>query len=335
MMKNFIIITTINEKTKAISEFEKFDGWHIVVVGDKKSKHIESTANLTYLSLEDQRKLPFSIIEKLPYNHYARKNIGYLYAIKKGAEIIYDTDDDNFPTSDWQLPDFYCDRMIVSSERFVNVYKYFTRYKVWPRGFPLDEIKKYLGDKLKTNIVTDIGILQGLVDIDPDVDAIYRLTVNKKIVFDKHPSLAIDKGCYCPFNSQNTFWIRNVFPCLYLPVSVTFRFTDILRSYIAQRLMWVNDLRLGFSKAVVYQERNTHNLMDDFEQEIECYLKTKEVVDILESIDLSSDQPDNILRIYKMLNKKGLVGSMELESCNAWISDFKRLTAKTVEERGC
>lgn len=334
-MNKFIVITTINSNLPAIECYKQMSDWQIVVVGDKKSTRIESKGNLIYLSVEDQKNLEFELIEFLPFNHYSRKNIGYLYAIKEGADIIYDTDDDNFPTSDWQLPDFHCNRMIVSSERFVNVYKYFTRYNVWPRGFPLDEIKKYSDDKLKTNMIIDIGILQGLVDIDPDVDAIYRLTVNKKIIFDKHPQLAIDKGCYCPFNSQNTFWIRNIFPCLYLPVSVTFRFTDILRSYIAQRLMWVDDLRIGFSKAVVYQERNIHNLMVDFEQEIECYLKTKAVVDILESIDLNSNQPDNLLMVYKMLNKKGLVGNMELETCSAWIRDFKRLTAKTLKEQRC
>jgi hypothetical protein len=36
-------------------------------------------------------------IKFLPSKHYARKNLGYLIAIKNGAEIIIETDDDNIP----------------------------------------------------------------------------------------------------------------------------------------------------------------------------------------------------------------------------------------------
>jgi len=64
MMKKFIVITTINEKSKAISEFERMDGWHLVVVGDKKSKPITSNEKLTFLSVEDQQELGFGIIGK-------------------------------------------------------------------------------------------------------------------------------------------------------------------------------------------------------------------------------------------------------------------------------
>src|SRR6056297_3221617 len=102
-MKKCIVITTINEKTKAITEFEKFSDWHVVIVGDKKSKPIENNVNLTYLSVQDQKKLGFSIVDALPFNHYTRKNIGYLYAMREGAEVIYDTDDDNIPYDYWNL----------------------------------------------------------------------------------------------------------------------------------------------------------------------------------------------------------------------------------------
>ena len=37
--------------------------------------------------------LPF--VDHLPWNHFGRKNIGYLYAISMGAKTIFDFDDDN------------------------------------------------------------------------------------------------------------------------------------------------------------------------------------------------------------------------------------------------
>ena len=78
------------------------------MVGDKKSSPISSTDRLIFLSIEDQMKLKYKFIEYCPLNHYARKNIGYLYAIQNGADIIYDTDDDNYPNADWFLPHFFC-----------------------------------------------------------------------------------------------------------------------------------------------------------------------------------------------------------------------------------
>ncbi len=34
-------------------------------------------------------------VEGLPWNSFGRKNIGYLFAIAKGARVIWDFDDDN------------------------------------------------------------------------------------------------------------------------------------------------------------------------------------------------------------------------------------------------
>jgi hypothetical protein len=48
-------------------------------------------------SIKSQNKLDFKLAKFLPLNHYARKNLGYLIAIKSGAEIIIETDDDNIP----------------------------------------------------------------------------------------------------------------------------------------------------------------------------------------------------------------------------------------------
>ena len=201
-------------------------------------------------------ELGYDLVDVCPYNHYTRKNIGYLYAIQHGADVIYDTDDDNLPYDDWRLYDFVCSRQIVSRLKFVNIYKYFTEELIWPRGYPLDDIhgRTTLGSEEISPV--EVGIWQGLVDNDPDVDAIYRLAVNKEVRFEDNPPVVLERGYYCPFNSQNTFWSKRTFPYLYLPATTSFRFTDILRGYIAQRLLWEQNLHLGFTGATVYQERN-------------------------------------------------------------------------------
>jgi hypothetical protein len=320
----FIIITTINPKSEGIARFERMDGWNIVVVGDKKSEPIASSSSLTFLSVNDQMKLGYDLVEICPYNHYTRKNIGYLYAMQHGAEVIYDTDDDNLPYDSWRLLDFVCSRKIVSALKFVNMYKYYTEELIWPRGYPLDDI--YKGTTLDSEEIqpVEVGIWQGLADNDPDVDAVYRLAVNKKVRFADKLPVVLERGNYCPINSQNTFWSKKTFPYLYLPAATSFRFTDILRGYIAQRLLWEQNLRLGFTGATVYQERNEHELMRDFEDEVECYLHTKPIVSLLGSLNLTSEPVTNLMTVYDSLVDNGLVSARELITLQAWIADLRK-----------
>ena len=62
-------------------------------------------------------------------------------------------------------------------------------YPCWPRGFPLENIlksssrEKNISSTLKSS--TKFGVLQSLADIQPDVDAIYRLTHETPFVFRK------------------------------------------------------------------------------------------------------------------------------------------------------
>lgn len=44
-------------------------------------------AGVTFLGPEDQEALPYRIAAHLPWNHFGRKNIGYLYAIDHGAKV--------------------------------------------------------------------------------------------------------------------------------------------------------------------------------------------------------------------------------------------------------
>jgi len=326
-MKKFIIITTINKKTKAIKEFSKIlKDWHIILVGDKKSRYIKSYKNITFLSIQDQEKLPFKTAKLCPYNHYARKNIGYLYAIKNGADIIYDTDDDNIPYNNWKFPTFTKDSKIISSkEGYINIYNNFTSEKIWPRGYPLEKINKIQTPKIKKSKDIKIGAWQGLADLDPDVDAIYRLLINKNIIFKKKSPIVLNKKTYCPFNSQNTLWNKECFPYMYLPASVSFRFTDILRGYIAQKLFWEDNFMLGFTKATVYQERNKHNLMSDFASELDCYLHINNIVGIMNKQKLTQDKFKNLEIIYKALLSNGYVEKLELQTLKAWTSDINNI----------
>ncbi len=324
-MKKFIIITTINEKTRAVCEFERRPGWHTIVVGDRKSKPIRNSESLTFLSLDDQRKLGFHLTENLPLNHYTRKNIGYLYAIREGADVIYDTDDDNVPNPDWKTEGFTCENSLQCHDIWINVYRYFTRDYIWPRGFPLDQINQDQALTVEKTLPVKIGVWQGLVDNDPDVDAIYRLILNKPVKFDRRKAIALPVNSFCPFNSQNTLWSKEAFPLLYLPATTSFRFTDILRGLIAQKLLWVSGMHLGFHQATVSQNRSHHDLMNDFREEVECYLNTTTIVDVLQGIDFPGNALENLCLAYQRLHAGRLVSADELLFLDAWRKDLEQV----------
>lgn len=319
-MKRFIVITSVNPCTKGICQFAQKKGWMVVIVGDRKSVPIKEEDNLVFLSVSAQAKLGYRLLENCPYDHYGRKNIGYIYAIKQGADIIYETDDDNIPNRNWREPEFKATSILETDNIFFNIYSKFTDRQIWPRGLPLDEIQSSPSGTLRQADVK-VAVWQGLADRDPDVDAIYRLLNSDDVFFWQQEPFALDKNVYSPFNSQNTFWARESFPLMYLPLTVSFRFTDILRGYVAQRILWQNDLYLGVLGATVDQERNWHNLMKDFHDEIVCYTRVKELVEILSRIDLRANVPESLINVYRMLRDLRFVKSEEIKLLEAWLED--------------
>ena len=88
--------TTIFPPTTTIKQIASLRDWCLVIAGDKKApKEYNVSGGAIYLSPADQEKLPFATGKLLRWNHFGRKNIGFLYALQHGARWVYDTDDDN------------------------------------------------------------------------------------------------------------------------------------------------------------------------------------------------------------------------------------------------
>jgi hypothetical protein len=189
---------------------------------------------------------------------------------------------------------------------------------------PLNKINSKLDEKQLQKRPCTVGIWQGLVDSDPDVDAIYRLINNTPCFFKKRAPVVLNHGTISPFNSQNSAFRKELFPLLYLPSTVTFRFTDILRGYVAQPIMWLYNYSLGFTQAIVKQERNPHDYMKDFESEIPCYLRGENVIEIIsKKISSSHSIYDNLVIAYEELHINGIVEKNEIVLVKSWINDLQ------------
>lgn len=326
MSNKFIIITSINYPTKALMAFSQLSDWQVVVVADRKTPLDWKLDNVKLLTVEEQKELPLQTAKLLPWNHYARKNLGYLYALMQGAELLYETDDDNIPYEFWQ-DRFPCDSGVeietcAKPAKFVNAYQHFCREQIWPRGFPLTAVLNQLGDtqKLQIQPANQIApIQQGLADLEPDVDAIYRLTVGKQISFSEHTALYIAPKTYCPFNSQNTLWYPEAFPYLFLPASVFSRVTDIWRGYIAQRFLHQQNKGILFCSPSVYQERNYHNLHHDFMEELDLYTRTEELISVLDAYEGDYAGIMEHLLLHKFVLRE------EVDLFRAWLHDLKQI----------
>jgi hypothetical protein len=327
----FLIITSIAAVNSVMRECASQCLRHdvsFIVVGDAKSPSDFSLEGCDFLSLEDRLagKLKFPLL--CPTNHYARKNIGYLAAMSRGASLIIETDDDNLPT-----PSFWGQRnrrqrvSFLCRNGWVNVYRYFNDALIWPRGLPLDEIHAHVPsfDELPINEV-DCPIQQGLADSNPDVDAIYRLLFPLPQYFRADRRIALGSGSWCPFNSQNTTWWPDAFPLLYLPSYCSFRITDIWRSLIAQRLAWLNGWYVLFHEPTVIQERNEHSLIGDFKDEVPGYLYNRDISGLLSRLSLlpGVDRlPENLLLCYRALANADLVGEKEIPLLERWLEDCR------------
>ena len=109
---------------------------------------------------------------------------------------------------------------------------------------------------------------------------------------------------------------------MYLPVTVTFRYTDILRGLVALFQAWNSDKTVMFTGPTAVQQRNFHNLLDDYESEKPMYATAQIVVDLL-----TLYRPNTIQEAYKLLLENHIVEQAELDTLQEWcrlVESFSR-----------
>jgi hypothetical protein len=350
MNKKWAVVTTIFGPTKLINTLSDMKDWCTVIIADQKSiskeKYMEqltikSDSCLVYLSIQDQASLNYSITNHIQFNSFGRKNIGYIFAIQHGAEVIYDTDDDNeisdkllleyWAMNDWILrTDTIFKWVTVGS----NPYPTYGVEHIWPRGIPLNQVKdtsSYVSIPTTSEIKkTDICVVQSLANKEPDVDAIYRLTNPKyPVTFSSDQLFAsqVREDQMAPFNAQATLFFKEAFALMLLPVTVHGRVSDIWRSYIAQAVMHCS---LVFASPWVTQVRNSHNYMADFQAELPLYLQSAALVEhLIKQKGKYGSLSDAMIDSYEY----GIVEQTDVDLVFAWENDLKRATQSAMQTK--
>lgn len=337
MKKIAFVLTTINVP-------KLFDGYidnmrknghseniHIdfVVIGDTKTPeecgaYVRSLKGDNYegiyLSVDDQKVFlkPYPELEKLlPYRSVQRRNIGTLLAYQRGNEVIIQLDDDNFSTEDDWVKYF---SLIGENSEFDEVNSSSSWYNVcdllkldpqrpiYHRGYPHD--KRWVKEDYDWRKVSGkrVVVNAGLWLESPDVDALTHLDGPTKSLGFKDPNqvqVALAKHTYCPFNTQNTAFHKDLLPAMYClimgkEISRVYveRYDDIWLSYFIKKIAdHMNDL-VVFGRPLAAHMRNAHSFVKDMKAEADGIIITNKLIKTLEDIQLSGT---TYLNCYKEL----------------------------------
>jgi hypothetical protein len=159
---------------------------------------------------------------------------------------------------------------------------------------------------------------QSIVDGDPDLDAIGRLLYPEHHDFVDSEPLLLTGSNFCPTNSQATLWKKPLLPLLYLPVTSSFRMTDIWRGIILSGYIRESSLAIAFGKLGFMQDRNVHNLISDFLDEVSGHEHNRSIRKISDDTwrDIEFCQENwasGMSSIYTQLVNKGILQSLELQ----------------------
>jgi hypothetical protein len=276
-VNKYIVTTTINPPTLATIKYSRKEDWTLIVVGDTKTPHYEyENLNCIYLSPEYQEKTYPELSDTIGWKSIQRRNIGFVEAYNRGADIVATVDDDNIPYDSWGTNvvvgetveiDFYDTHLGVFDPLSVTEHN-----QVWHRGYPIELVpfrkEVTYGGKLKRKVLVQSDLWDG----DPDIDAMARLSIKPTVKFgvqDAYGSTSIS-----PFNSQNTFLARDVIP-YYSVFPHVGRMDDIWGGYVLQ---YYFPNSVIYNKASVFQDRNVQDLITNLEKEIMGYRKTSELI---------------------------------------------------------
>jgi len=321
----FAVVTTINGPREYIRQYLE-RGIDVVVVADSKTPDwpakVRTNPAVHFLSLKYQESAYPRLSELIGFNRYQRKNLGYLYAAAAGASVIVDTDDDTYPifrsSKELLSLDGY---WIVETPSLVwNPYPFFiideqrSLPRTWPRGFPLSQLEKAnLEDGFvpHNGQMANVDVIQCLIAGHPDLDSIQRLC-NGLITYEalgREAAILPNADTWFTGNTQASVWLNpHKFDYLFIPPSVSMRFCDVLRTYVAQ-----TSCSFAHKGFLFRQRRNIHSLYQDFVDEQQLFHATEI---IFHELVKPNFRCTNQHEVYTTLHNLGLVTDDDIEALN-------------------
>ncbi len=246
-----------------------------------------------------------SMKERVPYNSDNRRNVGFLMALDRGAELLISIDDDNFCLDD---SDFVGEHAVVgeeldvdeseSSDGWFNIGTLLTTSapaEIFPRGFPY-----FARGKAQTRVSVPqrrrarVAMNAGLWLSDPDVDAISRIAIAPRVTSADAGAHFLGANTWSPINTQNTAIARDAIAAYYY-VRMGFdlgglsidRYGDILSGYLCAACVKARGEAIRIGSPVADHRRTPHNLFKDLYHELAGVVLLDDLLPWLTQLKLS------------------------------------------------
>ncbi len=301
-MRVAIVVTTIFEPRFLdgyVENLRRFghDDTDIIVIIDRKTPptvaercehHRREGAHVLCPTLEEQEsflaRFP-SMKGRIPYDTDNRRNIGFLMALERGAEVMITIDDDNYVLDH---VDFVAEHLVTgqtiddpaaeSSDGWLNICTLLhssARDDIFPRGFPYFARRHERTLRSANEGSARVAVNAGLWLSDPDVDAMTRLTQAPRIGSAEPHSIRLGPGTWSPINTQNTSIVRDAIAAYYY-VRMGFslgglridRYGDILSGYLVAKCVKARGEAIRIGSPIADHRRTPHNLFKDLYHEL-------------------------------------------------------------------
>lgn len=325
-----------------------------LIAGDRKtpsevasyvsSLQKKSTSRIVYLGIKEQQEKFGHLTDlwnHIPENSFARRNYVDLMAYQEGYDVIIRIDDDNFPTND----DFFGAHGIVGDSRKINVTRSSDGWvnvctvlnekeniPFYPRGYPYE--KRWFKHEIMTQEKqVKVALNAGLWIGDPDVDAVTRLCKPIDVTgldSKKYGStFALDKGTWCPINTQNTAFSRETIPAAFISPFAG-RYDDIYSGYFLRCIMDHLDDSITYGVPLLNQIRNQHNLWKDLQLEWIGNQTADKITQLLRKIEFSNKDylacfKELITSLRKNINFETEYFTKLLDGMSIWSEVFAKL----------
>lgn len=316
-----IVVTTIFEPRFLDGYVENLaihghDDAGIIVIIDRKTPptvyerclyHAKRGRRVLCPTLDEQERFLArfgSLAARIPYDSDNRRNIGFLMALERGADVMITIDDDNYVLDD---SDFIAEHTVAgtrvtlpeisSSDGWINLCDMLesnVATDIFPRGFPY--FARRTTRELTRNVAeAEVAINVGLWLSDPDVDAMTRLTLAPNISRFRGENVLLATNTWTPINTQNTAVVRDAIAAYYY-VRMGFslgglridRYGDILSGYLLQKVVKTRGAGIRVGTPIADHRRTPHNLFKDLYHELAGMVLLEDILPWLQDLPLQS-----------------------------------------------
>jgi len=348
-------------------ELCKLAGWTTLVVRNAPGRTIweGDPQGCHFLSSDDQTLLGLEVFKVVSQSEgfkagspFSWKNLAYLYAIQHGAKTIYEIDDDRdlIGGSPLLLPEGpngeTCLPAMKTTSLIQNPLAHFGTADLFPKGFPADSLP---GEQTELTYhsaeETKVLIQQGLTDGFPDLSLSLSPQARNPLNpgnFEWREPLAVRRGFFSPFDSQNTVFSADAFWALLLPLSAPFSHPfqrAAWRSYWAQRILWEIGGSLAFLPPTVRRPSppkkgeagERFDAAKEMMEELTFSSRLRGLIEFLSKEwkpSEAADAKEMLLDLADKMQEAKLWEKMEVDLVKAWVQDLSNLGYQFPSRKG-